>query len=37
MSLVLDREIGGYEVSDLILDHNHALYPPETLHLMSSQ
>jgi hypothetical protein len=37
MSLILDREIGDYEVSDLILDHNHALYPPETLHLMSSQ
>jgi hypothetical protein len=37
MSLVLDRERGDYEVTDLVLDHNHALHLPETFHLMSSQ
>lgn len=37
MSLTLDREIEDYEVSDLVLEHNHALYLPETFHLMSSQ
>jgi hypothetical protein len=37
MSLVLDQERGDYEVSDLVLDQNHALYLAETFHLMSSQ
>jgi hypothetical protein len=31
------RERGDYEVTDLVLDHNHALHLPETFHLMSSQ
>jgi hypothetical protein len=34
MSLTLDREIGHYEVLDLVLEHNHALYLPKTFHLM---
>jgi hypothetical protein len=37
MSLILDREIGHYEVLDLVLEHNYALYLPETFHLMPSQ
>jgi zinc finger SWIM domain-containing protein 3 len=33
MSLTLDREIEDYEVSYLVLEHNHALCLPETLSL----
>jgi hypothetical protein len=33
----LDPVAGHYEVVDVILDHNHGVYLPETLHLMLSQ
>jgi zinc finger SWIM domain-containing protein 3 len=37
MTLSLDREKGNYEVTDLVLEHNHLLHLPETRHLMASQ
>jgi zinc finger SWIM domain-containing protein 3 len=37
MCLSLDRVAGQYEVVDVVLDHNHGVYLPETFHLMSSQ
>uniref|UniRef100_K3Z018 FAR1 domain-containing protein n=1 Tax=Setaria italica TaxID=4555 RepID=K3Z018_SETIT len=37
MGLTLNRVEGNYEVFDLILEHNHVLYLPQTFHLMSSQ
>ncbi|KAF2926872.1 hypothetical protein DAI22_06g161203 [Oryza sativa Japonica Group] len=37
IGLILDQKVGNYEVTDLVLDHNHILYPPETFHLMSSE
>jgi hypothetical protein len=33
----LDRTNDNYKVTDLVLEHNHALHLPETLHLMASQ
>ena len=37
ISLVLDRGAGNYEVTDVVLEHNHFLHLPETRHLMASQ
>ena len=37
MGLQLDRVEGNYEVTDLILVHNHILHLPQTFHLMLSQ
>ncbi|EEE54990.1 hypothetical protein OsJ_02614 [Oryza sativa Japonica Group] len=37
MNLKMNRKKGNYIVSDLILEHNHALHLPETIHLMVSQ
>ncbi|KAG2546293.1 hypothetical protein PVAP13_9KG029826 [Panicum virgatum] len=37
MSLILDREAKNYEVTDVVLEHNHLLHLPETRHLMVSQ
>jgi zinc finger SWIM domain-containing protein 3 len=37
MTLSLDREKEDYEVTDLMLEHNHLLHLPETRHLMASQ
>ncbi|KAL6598823.1 hypothetical protein ACP70R_046083 [Stipagrostis hirtigluma subsp. patula] len=37
MGLVIDREMDVYKVSDLVLEHNHALHLPETFHLTVSQ
>lgn len=37
MSLILDRGAGNYEVTDVMLEHNHLLHLPETRHLMASQ
>ena len=37
MSLKMDRKKGNLEVSELVLEHNHIVYMPETLHLMVSQ
>jgi hypothetical protein len=37
MGLILDHQERNYVVTDLILEHNHDLFPPKTLHLMSSQ
>ena len=37
MSLKMDRQNGKMEVNELILEHNHALHLPETLHLLVSQ
>ena len=30
MSLILDRGAGNYEVTDVMLEHNHLLHLPET-------
>jgi hypothetical protein len=37
MSLILDQHAESYIVSDLVLEHNHDLYLPETSHLMASK
>ena len=37
MTLTLDRGAGNYEVTDVVLEHNHILHLPETRHLMASQ
>ena len=37
MNLKMNRKKGNYIVSDMILEHNHALHLPETIHLMVSQ
>jgi zinc finger SWIM domain-containing protein 3 len=37
MGLTLNRVEGNYEAFDLILQHNHVLYLPQTFHLMTSQ
>ena len=37
MGLILDREKGNYKVSELILEHNHALQLSQTSHLLVSQ
>jgi zinc finger SWIM domain-containing protein 3 len=37
MCLSLDRVAEHYEVVDVMLDHNHGVYLPETFHLMLSQ
>ena len=37
MSLMLDRGAGNYEVTEVMLEHNHLLHLPETCHLMASQ
>lgn len=37
MSLILDRGAGNYEVTDVMLEHNHLLHLLETRHLMASQ
>ena len=34
---ILDQEIRNYEVTDVVLEHNHLLHIPETFHLMKSQ
>lgn len=36
MGLILEKELGTYVVSDLILEYNHAFYPSHALHLMTS-
>ena len=37
MNLKIDREKGNLKVSEVFLEHNHALHLPATLHLMASQ
>ena len=37
MGVTLDQQAEIYVVNDLVLEHNHDLYLPETLHLMASQ
>jgi hypothetical protein len=37
MNLKLDRNKGNLVVSGLVLEHNHVLHLPETLHLLVSQ
>ena len=37
MVIILDRAAGNYEVTDVVLEHNHLLHLPETFHLMKSQ
>jgi hypothetical protein len=37
MGLAKDKEMDGYKVYDLKLEHNHDLHSPETFHLMVSQ
>jgi len=37
MVIILDQETGNYEVTDVMLEHNHLLHIPETFHLMRSQ
>jgi zinc finger SWIM domain-containing protein 3 len=37
MNLKTNRENRNMKVSELVLEHNHALHLPETLHLMVSQ
>jgi len=37
MTITLDRGEGNYEVTDVVLEHNHSLHLPETRHLMASQ
>ena len=37
MSLMLNRGSDDYEVSDVVLEHNHLLHLPETRHLMATQ
>ncbi|XP_062201502.1 protein FAR1-RELATED SEQUENCE 5-like [Phragmites australis] len=37
MGLAMDRKKGNYKVTELVLEHNHALHLPQTLHLMVSQ
>ena len=34
---ILDQEIRNYEVTDVVLEHNHLLHIPDTFHLMKSQ
>ena len=34
---MLDRGAGNYEVTEVMLEHNHLLHLPETRHLMASQ
>ena len=37
MAITLDRGEENYEVTDVVLEHNHLLHLPETRHLMASQ
>ena len=37
MCLSLNRVVEHYEVVDVMLDHNHGLYLPQSFHLMLSQ
>ena len=37
MGVVLDQEKGNYKVADLVLENNHILQLPETLHLTVAQ
>jgi zinc finger SWIM domain-containing protein 3 len=37
MTLTLDRGEGNYEITDVMLEHNHLLQLPQTCHLMASQ
>ena len=37
MNLKMDRKKENLKVSELVLEHNHTLHLPETLHLMVSQ
>ena len=37
ITVTLDRLAGNYEVTDVVLDHNHLLHLPQTRHLMASQ
>ena len=37
MTITLDRGEGNYEVTDVVLEHNHLLHLPQTRHLMASQ
>ena len=37
MRLTYDKHAKKYQLLDFVPDHNHMLYTPETVHLMSSQ
>ena len=37
MVISLDRSAGNYEVTNVVLEHNHLLHLPDTFHLMKSQ
>ena len=37
MNLIMDRKKENLKVTELVLEHNHQLHLPETLHLMVSQ
>ena len=37
MTITLDRVAKNYEVTDIVLEHNHYLQLPQTCHLMASQ
>ncbi|KAG2632665.1 hypothetical protein PVAP13_2NG103318 [Panicum virgatum] len=37
MIVTVDRVAGNYEVTDVVLEHNHLLHLPETFHLMKTQ
>jgi zinc finger SWIM domain-containing protein 3 len=37
MTITLDQGEGNYEVTDVVVEHNHLLHLPETRHLMASQ
>ncbi|KAM0855244.1 hypothetical protein ACQ4PT_049944 [Festuca glaucescens] len=37
MNVKMDRTKGTLKVSEMVLEHNHTLHLPETLHLMASQ
>ena len=37
MTITLDQGEENYEVTDVVLEHNHSLHLPETRHLMASQ
>ena len=37
MGVVLDKKTEKYKVTNLVLEHNHSLHLPETLHFMVSQ
>ncbi|GJT44014.1 FAR1-related sequence 5-like protein [Tanacetum coccineum] len=37
MGILLNKHVKRYTVHDLVLEHNHLLHTPETVHMMSSQ